>query len=928
MNEHKFAFIIATNDDLYLEECSYYIDRLIVPDGFETDVITIREAGSICEAYNAGMHSSDALYKVYLHQDVFILNRNFIQDVVDSFALDPQVAMLGVIGAKKLPSDAYAFNSWDTGGTVFYNGRDGGIRVHDNEEGLNYVSAIDGMIMITNKDIEWREDVFDGWDFYDLSQSVEFSDAGYKVAIPCQKSLWCFHDVEHLGLGKYEYYRKLFCETYGKSHGFDQVCDLRYPFEEESKKNRAAEEEIAQLIKRDLKYGRIKNAAEKISYLKYFRVLNDNNQELLKELLNIYIDELKTGSRNFWSRGTEFDEIREKYLRLRFLIYRAQFDRPSEDFIPELKEGLMSSSLSVSAIRIAIEKYIFDKTKVYERLLSEGIPVGREENRPGFLCPVCGNREKVLTFNNSNKKVRMKYVFPWLSAAYTGEGEKEIYCAACGASLYERTAALLTKTLLTGDETSAALIAYSPVMGQWLAAQKQVSEIIKTEGYITGQEEADEIKEFLTLESESCDIIITFDTFARCEDDKKTMRELKRILKKDGYLIALSNMGIGITDSIEYDPIDAEERLLHWSVFGGERNRRCYAIHDFVDRLIDSGFYVGRVDKDYLGKDVWSNLALPERFQVYVCTKTSDNIVGIQERRSVFNPRKKVSFIVLTDGRADKLGETIRDINELVYPAKEIIIAAERLTEAEKQILSDLMAANISVIEVPGGSKTKRRNAGIDESEGEYLVFAESGNRFEKNFIYYTWTLLETDQKSVLAYADTKLKEKDMGIDRFCPDPSINKLKTSGYFWRDIVRLGYPKLPSALIRRSAVDTAGKFDERLLNMGEKEFLLRIMYGNRAAEVPQVQVTVEVNRDDPFAGIEERVNELLTILSEFDLKTSDRETYKVYAHLTISELSGYEGDDRVEISKKIYERLEQDEVLTEGELKSIYTDLRLS
>lgn len=53
MDEKKIAFIICVNNELYFEECVYYINRLIIPEGFSTDVIAIREADSMCAAYNA-----------------------------------------------------------------------------------------------------------------------------------------------------------------------------------------------------------------------------------------------------------------------------------------------------------------------------------------------------------------------------------------------------------------------------------------------------------------------------------------------------------------------------------------------------------------------------------------------------------------------------------------------------------------------------------------------------------------------------------------------------------------------------------------------------------------------------------------------------------------------------------------------------------
>lgn len=47
MNENKIAFIICTNNQLYFNECCYYINRLLLPEGFERDVIGIEDAPSM-----------------------------------------------------------------------------------------------------------------------------------------------------------------------------------------------------------------------------------------------------------------------------------------------------------------------------------------------------------------------------------------------------------------------------------------------------------------------------------------------------------------------------------------------------------------------------------------------------------------------------------------------------------------------------------------------------------------------------------------------------------------------------------------------------------------------------------------------------------------------------------------------------------------
>ena len=216
MNNREIAFIICSNNDQYYQECVNYIEDLIVPDGYSIDIICVKEANSMAEGYNAAMKSSDAKYKIYLHQDTFILNPYFLKDIIHIFQTDDSVGMIGAIGCKKLPQDANAYLKWDTGYVEAYDGQTTlNNKLEQNPEKLYIeVEAIDGFIMVTQYDVMWREDIFDGWDFYDVSQSLEMKKNGYKVVVPYQEKAWCYHDCGVSKLLKYDYYREKAMEEY------------------------------------------------------------------------------------------------------------------------------------------------------------------------------------------------------------------------------------------------------------------------------------------------------------------------------------------------------------------------------------------------------------------------------------------------------------------------------------------------------------------------------------------------------------------------------------------------------------------------------------------------------------------------------------------------------------------------------------------
>ena len=78
------------------------------------------------------------------------------------------------------------------------------------------MEALDGLLMATQYDVPWREDLFTKWDFYDISQSQEFLRAGYKVVVPNQEEPWCIHDDGFFNLKNYYVSRKIFVDEYKK----------------------------------------------------------------------------------------------------------------------------------------------------------------------------------------------------------------------------------------------------------------------------------------------------------------------------------------------------------------------------------------------------------------------------------------------------------------------------------------------------------------------------------------------------------------------------------------------------------------------------------------------------------------------------------------------------------------------------------------
>lgn len=218
-----FSFIACVSNRRMMEECRWYINRLYVPPGWKLEVTEITDAKSMCEGYNraAGLSvgeapkTEDVPVRIYLHQDVYILNRWFLHHLLALFERHPETGMIGMCGTPKL----------DTAG-IMWSGSFIGNYYMPTEEPyveeectgpveIRPVQTIDGFLMATRADIPWREDLFDAFDFYDVSQSLEFAKYGWQVAVPEQQTPWCVHGAgKSLSMYRYNRYRKIFLAHY------------------------------------------------------------------------------------------------------------------------------------------------------------------------------------------------------------------------------------------------------------------------------------------------------------------------------------------------------------------------------------------------------------------------------------------------------------------------------------------------------------------------------------------------------------------------------------------------------------------------------------------------------------------------------------------------------------------------------------------
>lgn len=168
----KVSFISAVNDNNMYEK--YCLPSL--PEGHQ--YIAVEGAKSICKAYNIGIDNSKYKVKCFLHQDVRVLDDQFISKLSNIFS-NKEIGLIGVIGS--IGSANKFTMQWDTGRVLlykYYSIFGSGIK-----NLYTKATIVDGLCLITNTDLRFDEETFTGWHFYDMDYSMQVLKSGREVVV-------------------------------------------------------------------------------------------------------------------------------------------------------------------------------------------------------------------------------------------------------------------------------------------------------------------------------------------------------------------------------------------------------------------------------------------------------------------------------------------------------------------------------------------------------------------------------------------------------------------------------------------------------------------------------------------------------------------------------------------------------------------------
>nr|WP_231040389.1 glycosyltransferase [Pectinatus frisingensis] len=191
-------FIIEQIDGVNYQRCVNAIKGLHIPNGYIVKINTWKKEKGINRAriYNCILQQSSAKYKIYISENIYLINKNLLQDILTIFKSNEIIGLIGISGIKYVPvyeNDQAAIYRY---GEYYYldqNNKPQSCKYNSIPSKYETVQGIGNIMFATQYDLPWREELPDMELYYNVSCSMEFIRKRLRVIVPRQLKPWCLN---------------------------------------------------------------------------------------------------------------------------------------------------------------------------------------------------------------------------------------------------------------------------------------------------------------------------------------------------------------------------------------------------------------------------------------------------------------------------------------------------------------------------------------------------------------------------------------------------------------------------------------------------------------------------------------------------------------------------------------------------------------
>lgn len=378
----------------------------------------------------------------------------------------------------------------------------------------------------------------------------------------------------------------------------------------------------------------------------------------------------------------------------------------------------------------------------------------------------------------------------------------EYLCPACGAndrdrliiSFFEKEG---LKTTVEG--TKLLQIAPAKTLENWIVNNCPQIEYETTDLFMEGVTFKSDIQDMHMVESETYDIIICSHVLEHVQDDRKALREMKRILKQNGKLVFL------VPIDLNSEHIDEEWGLSeaeNWRRFGQGDHCRRYGRDGLIERL-EEVFFVHALGKEYFGEHIFEQGGLTDTSTLYVLTKEQDVPLNMAEEyvidKELCMNGPLVSVIMSCYNHEKYVAEAIESVLNQSYKNIEFIVADDCSTDNSVEVMkqySQFFAKEFYYTENIGGRFAMLRQY----ATGKYVALMNSDDVWEADKLAVQVKYMEEHEECGACFTWCNYTDENLQI---IPDNIFIKRNRARHEW---MRFFWDRgnalcNPSSLVRR-------------------------------------------------------------------------------------------------------------------------------
>lgn len=404
---------------------------------------------------------------------------------------------------------------------------------------------------------------------------------------------------------------------------------------------------------------------------------------------------------------------------------------PYKEYFASVKVFLENSTNL--SFRINNFELLKDTLGLLPQVISE---IKKDIEKRSKKCACCGSTVVYSPLADYYSNMREKYGVLKQPISETLNSE-EYLCPTCGSSDRDRMIVSYLKKIglnKASEDTKVLQIAPAQSIDYWIRKNCPQIKYDTTDLFMEGVTFRSDIQDMNDVPNETYSLIICSHVLEHVKDDVKALKEMKRILKKDGQIVFLVPIDLSASTIDEEWGCSEEE---NWRRFGQGDHCRQYSKEGLVERL-EKVFFVEQRGIEYFGTNVFEQCGLLDRSILYVLTKEQCQNFDIEEKIEIDTEIMKngplVSVVLPCYNHEPFVRRAIESVINQTYKNIEILVADDASKDGTPGILEEYRDKFEQLL-LFDENKGERTSDLTKYAKGKYIALMHSDDIWDENKI-------------------------------------------------------------------------------------------------------------------------------------------------------------------------------------------------